>query len=291
MNILSFDIEEWYIAQSRGFGSSELYRKYDRFLKEILDKLEERSIKATFFCLGMMAEDFPEVVKTISGRGHEVGCHSHKHLWANKMTESEFREDTRLAVTALEQCIGEKIQSYRAPAFSIGESNLWAFDVLAENGITRDASVFPAPRDFGGFPSFGYDGPVILERNGWRMAEFPVSMAKAFGRRFAYSGGGYFRLMPDAFIRHELRNTGYVMSYFHLNDILPGPRGVMSPSSYEKAYGESGNWMKRAVRSFKNQVGREGALAKMFALIDRVDFSSLDSVPIGSIQEVKSLKD
>lgn len=289
MNILTFDIEEWAIAKSRGYGSSALYQKYDRCLKQILDKLDERSIKATFFCLGMMAEDFPEEVKAISGRGHEVGCHSHKHLWANKMTEAEFREDTRLAVTALEQCIGEKVLSYRAPAFSIGESNLWAFDALAENGITRDASVFPAPRDFGGFPSFGYDEPVIVERNGWRIAEFPVSMASVFGRRFAYSGGGYFRLMPESFIKHMQRNSGYFMCYFHLNDILPEPLGVMSPSSYENAYGEKGNCVKRTVRSFKNQVGRSGALDKMFSLIDCVDFSYLDSVPVESIQKVMTL--
>ena len=277
MNILTFDIEEWYIAKSRGFGSAELYQRYDRCLKEILDKLDERSIKATFFCLGMMAEDFPEVVKTISGRGHEVGCHSHKHLWANKMTESEFREDTRLAVTALEQCIGGKIQSYRAPAFSIGESNLWAFDVLAENGITRDASVFPAPRDFGGFPSFGYDGPVILERNGWRMVEFPIPLVKVLGKRFAYSGGGYFRLFPKCFIAKAMDRSDYCMTYFHLEDLINRKEKMMSKESYESYFNEKGSAAVRIKRYIKANLGKSTAVQKLDSILTTKSFISLQT--------------
>ena len=160
MNILTFDIEDWSIAKANGTGNAALYAEYDSYLDRILDKLDERGIKATFFCLGKMATEFPYVVKKLDARGHEIGCHSNAHLWANKMTEAEFREDTRTAVAALEDCIGKKVLSYRAPAFSIEESNLWAFDALAENGIERDASVFPALRDFGGFPGFGFDEPV-----------------------------------------------------------------------------------------------------------------------------------
>lgn len=277
MNILTFDIEEWAIAKSRGYGSSALYQKYDRCLKQILDKLDERSIKATFFCLGMMAEDFPEVVKAISGRGHEVGCHSHKHLWANKMTESEFREDTRLAVTALEECTGEKVLSYRAPAFSIGESNLWAFDVLAENGITRDASVFPAPRDFGGFPSFGYDGPVILKRNGWRMVEFPIPLVKVLGKGIAYSGGGYFRLFPKSFITIAMDRTDYCMTYFHLEELLGRKEKMMSKESYESYFNEKGSTAARIKRFFKANLGKSGALEKLDSILTTKSFISLQT--------------
>ena len=64
------------------------------YLNMILDALDSRGFKATFFCLGGMATDFPQVVRTIESRGHEIGCHSFKHVWLNKMTENEALEDT-----------------------------------------------------------------------------------------------------------------------------------------------------------------------------------------------------
>ena len=143
MNILTFDIEEWYLRKLRYGDTYDKYEVLDSYLHQILDALEERRMKGTFFCVGGMATDFPEVVRLIDQRGHEIGCHSNRHTWLNKMTEPEVREDTKQAIDALEQCIGKKVRSYRAPAFSIGESNPWAFEILAECGIKRDASVFP----------------------------------------------------------------------------------------------------------------------------------------------------
>ena len=173
MKILTFDIEEWYIEQQDG-GHAEKYAEYDRYLNAILDKLDDRKLKATFFCVGEMGKMFPEVIRKIQQHGHEVGCHSNIHTWLNKMTEAECREDTHRAVNSLEQCIGEKVKSYRAPAFSIGENNKWALEILAENGIARDASIFPAARDFGGFPHFGQKTPCIVEYNGIRMVVISV---------------------------------------------------------------------------------------------------------------------
>lgn len=126
-------------------GDVNKYKEYDNYLAEILCNLEKYRLKGTFFCVGGMAREFPEVVRRIADAGHEIGCHSNVHTWLNKMTPQECLEDTRAAVDALEQCIGQKVKSYRAPAFSIGESNKWVFEVLAECGIERDASIFPQP--------------------------------------------------------------------------------------------------------------------------------------------------
>ena len=144
MNILTFDIEEWYLEKAY-FGAKESkYAEYDRLLDEILTKLDSAGLKGTFFCVGKMATDFPHVVLKIAEAGHEIGCHSNTHQWLNKMTYEQAMEDTHAAVDALEQCTGKKVKSYRAPAFSIGSNNKWAFEVLAANGISCDASVFPA---------------------------------------------------------------------------------------------------------------------------------------------------
>lgn len=151
MKILTFDTEEWYIEKHFKGGRKEKYRQYDKLLDWILNTLEKNNAKATFFCVGQLAVEFPDVLKKIANAGHEIGSHSNKHLWVNKMTRQEFAEDTRIAIGEIENLIGRKVKSFRAPAFSIGKNNDWAFDVLAENGIEYDCSIFPANRDLGDF--------------------------------------------------------------------------------------------------------------------------------------------
>ncbi len=273
-NILTFDIEEWYLESCK-LDRQERYAGYNRYLDMILDKLDEREIKATFFCVGKMGHLFPDVVRKIDARGHEVGCHSNLHTWLNKMTVDECREDTKVAVDSLEQCIGKRILSYRAPAFSIGESNKWAFEILAENGIERDASVFPAVRDFGGFPNFGESRPTLISYNGITIKEFPVPMTTIAGRKIAYSGGGYFRFFPLSFIKKQMVASDYVMSYFHINDLIPEMKGVMSKAAYESYFKEPGTVINRYKRYIKSNLGKNGALGKLMNLIDGMDFTNL----------------
>lgn len=270
MNLLTFDIEEWYC-----YKRTELYPEFDRFLDTILAKLDKRQMKATFFCVGEMGRLFPEVIKKIQLHGHEVGCHSNTHTWLNKMTEAECREDTHRAVDSLEQCIGEKVKSYRAPAFSIGESNKWAFEILAENGIERDASVFPTARDFGGFANFGQKTPCVVEYQGIRVKEFPLCTAKVIGKEVAYSGGGYFRFFPLGFIEREIRKAPYAMCYFHIGDLLHEKGGVISREAYEAYFKEPGTLKARYLRYIKTNLGKKNVLNKLMKLISDTDFMNL----------------
>ena len=276
MNILTFDIEEWYVERTLYGDRKDKYSEYDRYLEAILNKLDERKLKATFFCVGKMGKLFPAVIRKIHVRGHEVGCHSNVHTWLNKMTIEECREDTRCAVDSLEQCIGEKIKSYRAPAFSIGKNNKWTFEILVENGIERDASVFPAPRDFGGFPCFGQDRPCIIEYNGIRIKEFPICTAKLMGKDVAYSGGGYFRFFPLCFVTHEMKTNSYAMGYFHIGDLLPESNGVLSKEDYEAYFKEPGTIKARYLRFVKTNMGKKTALSKLMKLMSDVDFVNLE---------------
>lgn len=269
MNILSFDIEEWYLYRM------EKHVELNHYLDTILEKLDERHIKASFFCVGEMGRSFPEVVRKIQLRGHEIGCHSNIHTWLNKMTEAECREDTHCAMDSLEQCIGEKVKSYRAPAFSIGENNKWAFEILVENGIERDASVFPAVRDFGGFPNFGQKEPCVVEYKGIRLKEFPVCTIKMLGKELAYSGGGYFRFFPLSFVKKEMKKSQYSMCYCHIGDLLPEMGGVPSRTEYEAYYKEPGTLKNRYVRYLKTNLGKKNAFGKMMKLIDEMDFVGL----------------
>lgn len=276
MNILTFDIEEWYL-QKKYFGDhADKYAQYDQYLGKLLDTLDRRDLKATFFCLGGMATEFPNVVRKIEERGHEIGCHSFRHVWLNKMEEKEVKEDTRLSVDALEQCIGRKVKSYRAPAFSIGKKNKWVFSVLEECGISHDASIFPVEREFGGFPGFENKEPTMVFAESAVIKEFPICTTKIFGHEMAYSGGGFFRFFPLSFIKKTMAKSDYNMAYFHINDLLPEMSGVKSRADYESYYKEPGTIVNRYKRYIKTNIGKKNAFPKLLQLLETESFVSLE---------------
>ena len=277
MNILTFDIEEWYIERTLHGGRAEKYRQFDEMLDRLLALLDERGLKATCFCLGKLAEERPDVVRRLHEAGHEIGCHSNIHTWLNKLSREEALADTRAAVDALEQCIGQKVKSYRAPAFSVGESNPWAFEVLAECGIERDASVFPASRDFGGFASYGTSEPAIVTYNGHSVKEFPVSTVSVFGKQMVCTGGGYFRLFPWWFIRSKVANSDYTMCYFHLADLIQEDHKMLSREEYERYFKEKGTLFNRTKRYIKSNLGTSGAFSKLERLLAEQRFVNLET--------------
>jgi polysaccharide deacetylase family protein (PEP-CTERM system associated) len=277
MNILSFDIEEWALAQTIGYGNRKKYAEYDACLDYILNYLDANLLKATFFCTGLMAERFAYVVEKIMNAGHEIGCHSYQHTWMNKLAIDEAREDTHRAVDSLEQLIGMKVISYRAPAFSIGESNKWMFEILADNGLERDASVFPVKRDFGGFPGFGQQVPSLISYSGLTIKEFPMTMTRIMGQDVAYSGGGYFRFFPLSFIREKMSKADYVMTYFHIEDFITEKNVVTSKEEYERYFKEPGTLKNRYIRYLKSNIGKKGAMDKLLKLLATECFDNLAS--------------
>lgn len=220
MNILTFDIEEWFhcdfISGDEKWNNQEvrIYKNTDF----ILDKLAKHDRKGTFFILGWVAEKHPAVVKKIQDAGHEIGCHSMKHKLVHSLTPQEFKSDTRIALDRIEQVSGEKVIMYRAPAFSITKDTPWAFEVLYELGITHDASIFPAQHDYGGFPTFGESKPSIIQTSGISIKEFPMNIHKILNKSIVFSGGGFFRLFPYYMIMNWTKDSSYVMTYFHPRD-------------------------------------------------------------------------
>lgn len=273
MNIISFDIEEWYLQKMYFGDNTSEYKRYDCFLNQILDKLDERNIKATFFCVGGLAREFPEVVRRIDNRGHEVGCHSDKHTWLNTMTRAELLEDTRIAVSSLEDVLGKKVTAYRAPAFTIGDKNRYALEVLAECGITHDASIFPSVHSIGGFAKFGKKEPCIVRTAGIEIKEFPICTTKIFGKNIAYSGGGYFRLFPLWYIMKEMSNSDYNMTYFHIADLIRSDK--KDDATFERYYKIPATFKNKLLREFKSNYGVKRAFSKLIHLIDSTEFTSL----------------
>ena len=276
MNILTFDIEEWALEAGRKGGARpEKIAEYDRLLDQLLEILSARKIHATCFCTGLMATKYPQILHRLVENGHEIACHSNVHTWCNKMSREEMQEDTHAAVDALEQCIGEKIKGYRAPAFSITAQNPYAFEILAQNGIEYDASIFPAERDFGGFPSFGYDVPTRVQYKGIEIKEYPIPLLH-FGKwKTAYSGGGYFRLFPYYLIRRTMNKADYAMTYFHINDLISEPTKLMSREAYEAYFKEPGTLINRYKRFIKSNIGTGDAMTKLIRLLRQNDFVTI----------------
>lgn len=275
MNILTFDIEEWYLEKILHGGRAFRYQQFDETFCKVLDELDKKGIKATFFCVGKLATDFPHVVREIAKRGHEVGCHSNEHVWLNRMTEEQLRKDTSEALKALEDVTGQKIVSYRAPAFSITAENKWAVNVLADCGIKNDATIFPTNRDLGGYKGFLQDTPCIINYGGATLKEYPISLASVMGRKIAYSGGGYFRLLPLWMVNRIINQREYNICYFHLADLINYRYELKSRKEYEEYFKEPGTLKNRVVRYVKTNIGHGNAYEKFATLLAKQNFVNL----------------
>lgn len=275
MNILTFDIEEWYLEKMLHGGRTFRIKQFDETFAKLMDGLDRLNIKATFFCVGKLALDYPYVVKTIAEKGHEVGCHSNEHTWLNKMTENQLMNDTQEALKALEDIYGKKVLSYRAPAFSITPHNKWAVNVLADCGIVNDASIFPTSRDFGGYKGFPQDTQCIISHKGASLKEYPIGLTSVFGKKMAYSGGGYFRLLPYWLVSKTIKNKDYNICYFHLNDLICQRIAFMSKKKFEEYFKEPGTLKNRVIRFAKSNIGTDDAFGKFTRLLNEHTFTSI----------------
>lgn len=223
MNILTFDIEEWFhILDNKSTQTEAEWSSFESRIHqnmEILYRiLDENNVKATFFCLGWIAEKYPEVIKEISHRGYEIGSHTRMHQLVYSQSPRQFKEDVEHSIHSLEDLTGKKVKYFRAPGFSITEETKWAFEVLVELGIEIDCSIFPAARAHGGFPSYGTPKPSVLEYNGISIKELPINYSNLLSKSFIFSGGGYFRILPYKLIKKWTKQSDYVMTYFHPRD-------------------------------------------------------------------------
>ena len=275
MNILTFDIEEWYLEMILHGGRAFKYQQYDEMFAKLLTLLDELGIKATFFCVGKLATDFPDVIRQIAKHGHEIGCHSNEHSWLNELDEEALRRDTLESVKALEDVSDQKVVSYRAPAFSITHKNKWAVNVLADCGIQSDASIFPTSRDIGGYKGFPQDTPCIISHEGATLKEYPICLTTVLGKRMAYSGGGFFRLLPYRLVSRTMEHRDYNICYFHLNDLIIQKFAFKSKAEYEEYFKEPGTLKNRIMRYIKSNVGHGDAFGKLQRLLSEHMFMNI----------------
>ena len=193
---------------------------------KMLDLFERHGAKGTFFFLGWVANRFPNLVRDVQAKGHELACHSHWHRRVCSLSPSEFREDARISKDAIEQAAGVPVYGYRAPSWSINKQSLWALDILAEEGFRYDSSIYPIRHDLYGIPDAPRFAYIHQCRNGAELTEIPPPTVRIAGFNFPGAGGGYFRLFPFFYTQwvfrvFEQQCQEPVVTYFHPWEIDP----------------------------------------------------------------------
>jgi polysaccharide deacetylase family protein (PEP-CTERM system associated) len=245
---MSFDIEEWFhLVGVEAMADRARWEILERTVEPLTDRiialLAEHDVRATFFVLGWVAQRYPAMVRRIAEAGHEVGSHSYWHREVYMQTQTDFREDLRRSIGVLEEASGQCVRGFRAPSFSLTAGCEWAWDVMLDCGLRYDASVFPVKRAHGGYPLKCSDQTRITTPTGRKIQELPMSVMRLplMGKRVAFSGGGYFRVLPrwlvrHGFAQHEAAGRSAVL-YLHPWDFAPdGPSLPMRRFQKFKCY-------------------------------------------------------
>lgn len=261
-NALTIDVEDYF--QVSAFApyierSDWEHRecRVERNVNRILDMLAAQDAKATFFTLGWIAERYPQVVRRIVAEGHELASHGYGHQRASDQSEEAFLADIRQAKHILEDLSGLAVQGYRAPSFSIGTGNLWAFDCLQSAGYRYSSSIYPIRHDHYGMP----DSPRFAYEVRDGLLEIPVTTLRVLNRNLPSSGGGYFRLLPYGLSRWMLGrvNAGdreAAIFYFHPWEIdvdQPRVQGIGAKTRFRHYVniGRMENRLKRLLGDFQ----------------------------------------
>ena len=228
INAMTVDVEDYFHVSAfeenitrADWASLEL--RVERNTYRLLELFEQYNVKSTFFTLGWVAERYPQLINRIISEGHELACHGYEHIRVTEQTPDQFRTDIIRTKKILEDLGGKEILGYRAASYSINTENLWAHDILAEEGFKYSSSVYPVKHDLYGIPDaprFSYQ-PI----KGSDFLEIPISTIKFGQKNIPCGGGGFFRFYPYMFSKwafHHINSSNQsAIFYCHPWEIDP----------------------------------------------------------------------
>lgn len=237
--------------------------------KIILELFDKYKIQATFFTVGKIAEDHPELIENIISRGHEISSHGYSHTDIRDMDKDIFESDLTKSLTILQKLSGEKILGFRAPYFSIVKDTFWAFNILKKY-LHYDSSIFPVRTPLYGLPGAPRHSYRMSDKNPLKNdenSEFieipPATLNLSFLGNIPIAGGFYLRLLPLWLIKagiKKLNKSGYpAMCFIHPHDLDPEKPRI--PGYPKRAY-----W------------GLKGTTKKFESLLKSFSFSSVRGV-------------
>ncbi len=273
INALTVDVEEHF--QVSAFESVVRREDWDGHesrvvsnTERLLDLFDEVDVRATFFCLGWVAERQPALIREIVRRGHEVGSHGYSHRLIYEQTPSEFREELLRSKRLLEELTSGAVEGHRAASFSIGRSNLWALDVIAECGFRYDSSLFPVVHDRYGIPGAPRGIYRLTTPAGHSLIEIPPSTLAVGSRTLPVAGGGYLRLYPGwltswAIRRLNRQEARPAVVYVHPWEVDPDQPRIEGAG---------------LVSRFRHYVNLRGTATKLRRLLDRHRFGRMSDL-------------
>jgi len=228
--MLSFDVEEYFQVEAAARIGRQDWPSFEMRLPQSVDRilamLAEHGSTATFFVLGWVARQEPQVVRRIAEAGHEIASHGMDHRMIHTLSRGELRDDLTRSKRTLEDLAGARVIGYRAPTFSLNHATAWAIDALAESGFEYDSSVFPIHHDRYGVPDAPARPHVAAGPSGSRILEIPPLTIRRLGVNWPVGGGGYFRLLPRRVTAWALsraaRDGRAAMIYLHPWEFDPG---------------------------------------------------------------------
>jgi polysaccharide deacetylase family protein (PEP-CTERM system associated) len=271
LHALSFDVEEYFqVANLRAhFPPQEWAQVESRLhvgMQRILDALERRGARATFFFLGWIAERHPQWVERCLAGGHEVASHGYEHLFLADIGRDNLDRDLERTETALMAAGAPRPIGFRASTFTLTRETWWAVDVLARRGYRYDSSVHPVHHPVYGIPDFEPGISRIAAADGASLVEFPVATFPFAGRNLPVGGGGYFRLLPGAVTRAALRGLERrgrpAALYLHPWEFDPEQPRLPAP----------------ALKRFRHYVNLDRTLPRLERLMSEFRFGSLRDV-------------
>ncbi|MBA6376043.1 DUF3473 domain-containing protein, partial [Colwellia sp. BRX8-2] len=193
----------------------------------LLELFEKHNVKSTFFTLGWVAERCPNLIKAIVDQGHELASHGYAHQRITEMSKDDFVTDVVKSKNILEQLSGTEVIGYRAPSFSLNDTNTWVYEKLIELGFQYSSSTYPIQHDLYGVPNwprFIHERSESFDEQ--KIIEIPIPTLRKNNINTGIGGGGYFRLYPywlskkriDTFHQQEQKPYSF---YFHPWEIDP----------------------------------------------------------------------
>jgi polysaccharide deacetylase family protein (PEP-CTERM system associated) len=243
---LSIDWEDFgqLLGRDRsGVLTSPLPNTIDRQTDIMLEMLNESGHKATFFILGMLAQHRSDLVRKIASEGHEIGLHGQYHINMRKLDRQQSFDDINESMKLVTDIIGGPVCGYRAPYFSVDESNYYVLEVLSELGMLYDSSIFPIKLKRYGVANFNKNDSLYQLPNGKQIVELPLTVAPFRGKDIPIAGGGYIRAFPKFFLNRMFRKLDQseqnVMLYMHPYEFddrwIDCSTNYPDPAKYSKA--------------------------------------------------------
>ena len=211
-NVLTFDLEHWHTATLIRDEVSDPADHIERSTRIVLDLLEAHNVRATFFVVGQVAEEYPQLVQDVATAGHEIASHGQTHSPLSELTPAEFERELAASREAIQAAAGVEPDGFRAPNFSLTRETEWAFSTLASSRYRYDSSLFPMKT-----PMYGVRTP---QRRPYRvdtaepfhggtdrgadLVEVPLAVTQTTPS-LPIAGGFYARTLPTRLLQYGIR--------------------------------------------------------------------------------------